>query len=83
MMKCGFFPCHTDLPEDFSCEFCYCPEYENHNCSGKPKIIITKDGKSIKDCSGCTVNHTGEYIKNFYKNGGKDGFGKATSSKIS
>ena len=63
--KCIFYPCHKGL-DDFRCEFCYCPEYDNNPCSGTPVFIKTKT-KTIKDCSECTLPHTPEYVKQNYK----------------
>ena len=50
---CSFFPCH-DLEEWKSCLFCWCPLYLL-DCGGD---FTFKNG--IKDCSGCTIPHTGE-----------------------
>lgn len=64
---CEYYPCHKDLPKGFSCEFCYCPEYDNKECSGKPKWIKTGERTRLKDCSECLVPHTSEYVVNYYK----------------
>lgn len=63
---CENYPCHDDLPDGFSCEFCYCPEYNKSSCSGTP--IVTSDG--TKDCSLCVVNHKSEYVTEYYTKSG-------------
>lgn len=58
---CEFFPCHkTDHPEDFNCLFCYCPMYRIEHCPGNPRYF-EKNGRRIKDCSGCTFPHDPEH----------------------
>lgn len=74
---CEAYPCHEDLPKDFSCEFCYCPEYDDPKCSGKPKWIKLSNRGRLKDCSECTVPHTSEYVTKYYKEK-KDGRNKGT-----
>ena len=58
---CEFFPCHeTAHPEDFNCLFCYCPMYRLEHCPGNPRYF-EKNGRRIKDCSGCTFPHDPEH----------------------
>ena len=58
---CEFFPCHkTEHPEDFNCLFCYCPMYRLEHCPGNPRYFA-KNGRRIKDCSGCTFPHDPEH----------------------
>ena len=58
---CEFFPCHkTNHPEDFNCLFCYCPMYRLEHCPGDPRYF-EKNGRRIKDCSGCTFPHDPEH----------------------
>jgi Zn-finger protein len=65
--QCEHYPCHNDLPKDFSCEFCYCPEYENAKCTGTPKVILSSDGRTeIKDCSDCLTPHQSKYVTTYY-----------------
>lgn len=52
---CQYFPCHAGL-KNFNCLFCYCPMYRIKDCLGKPNYI-ERDGKTIKDCSGCNFPH--------------------------
>jgi len=73
--QCDYYPCHSGLFKGFSCEFCYCPEYDEKNCSGKPKWI-TSEKKLIKDCTECLVPHTEEYVNKYYKE-------KLNGSKVS
>lgn len=56
--ECKYFPCHA-VAEDFNCLFCYCPMYLKKNCPGSPSFI-EKDGKTIKDCTGCAFPHRPE-----------------------
>ena len=63
---CKYFPCH-DLKESdlskalFNCMFCYCPLYAlGKDCGGNYKIIKSKEGKLIKDCSDCVLPHRPE-----------------------
>ncbi|MBO5460713.1 MAG: metal-binding protein [Ruminococcus sp.] len=55
---CKYFPCHKGL-ENFNCLFCYCPLYSKEKCLGNPGYF-EKDGRKIKDCSGCTFPHRPE-----------------------
>ena len=58
---CEFFPCHkTGHPEDVNCLFCYCPMYRLEHCPGNPRYF-EKNGRRIKDCSGCTFPHDPEH----------------------
>ena len=58
---CEFFPCHkTEHPEDFNCLFCYCHMYRLEHCPGNPRYF-EKNGRRIKDCSGCTFPHDPEH----------------------
>ena len=58
---CEFFPCHkTEHPEDFNCLFCYCPMYRLAHSPGNPRKF-EKNGRRIKDCSGCTFPHDPEH----------------------
>ena len=52
--ECEFYPCHKS--EHINCLFCFCPLYR-FECNGNFKMIKTKDGKEIKDCSDCLVPH--------------------------
>lgn len=51
---CEYYPCHKC--EHINCLFCFCPLYR-FSCDGNFKMIKTKDGKEIKDCSDCLVPH--------------------------
>jgi Zn-finger protein len=57
---CEYFPCHTVMtdPDNFSCLFCYCPLYRDHDCPGYPDF-----SHGIKDCSNCDYPHKAE---NYY-----------------
>ena len=63
---CKYFPCHelkeSDLSKAlFNCMFCYCPLYAlGKDCGGNYKIIKSKEGKLIKDCSDCVLPHRPE-----------------------
>lgn len=63
---CKYFPCHDLVESDlskalFNCMFCYCPLYAlGKDCGGNFKIIKSKDGKLIKDCSDCVLPHRPE-----------------------
>ena len=52
---CEYFPCHkTEKPEEFSCQFCYCPLYMlGEECGGNFKY----GDYGIKDCSDCILPH--------------------------
>jgi len=65
-IKCKYYPCHLGAPSDFSCEFCYCPEYNIRQCSGTPRWCEVA-GKMIKDCSACILPHTHDYVQQHYK----------------
>ncbi|MCM1183682.1 MAG: cysteine-rich small domain-containing protein [Roseburia sp.] len=52
---CQYFPCHK-REGDFNCLFCYCPLYPREHCLGSPRYI-EREGRRIKDCSGCTFPH--------------------------
>ncbi|MCM1385798.1 MAG: cysteine-rich small domain-containing protein [Bacillus sp. (in: Bacteria)] len=56
--ECEYFPCH-DRTGDFNCLFCYCPLYQKENCPGSSRYL-EKNGRRIKDCSGCTFPHQPE-----------------------
>ena len=56
---CKYFPCHKGLA-DFNCLFCYCPMYRLEHCPGDPRYF-EKNGRRIKDCSGCTFPHDPEH----------------------
>lgn len=56
---CKYFPCHKGLTE-FNCLFCYCPLYRLEHCPGNPRYFA-KNGRRIKDCSGCTFPHDPEH----------------------
>ena len=64
---CEFYPCHSGFFQEFSCEFCYCPEYFNASCSGNPKWIYVNEKTQRKDCSECLEPHKTEYINKYYK----------------
>ena len=55
---CEYFPCHkTETPDDFNCQFCYCPLYMlGKDCGGN--FNYTEHG--IKDCSNCILPHIKE-----------------------
>jgi len=55
---CEYFPCHTTIKGPFNCLFCYCPLY-HLPCKGSLAMII-REGKEIKDCSGCDLPHRPE-----------------------
>lgn len=65
--QCEYYPCHSGFVGEFSCEFCYCPEYKLKECSGTPKWIVNLMGDKIKDCSDCLLPHTTEYVNRYYK----------------
>lgn len=51
---CEYFPCHKiSNPDDFSCQFCFCPLYARDDCGGNYSIL---DG-GIKDCTNCLKPH--------------------------
>jgi Zn-finger protein len=56
--KCEFFPCHEGVKRSFNCMFCYCPLL-HLECPGPYKVITSKYGRMIKDCSDCTLPHDG------------------------
>lgn len=56
--ECKYFPCHQSTG-DFNCLFCYCPLYTKKDCPGNP-VYRERDGKKIKDCSGCMFPHRAE-----------------------
>lgn len=64
---CQYFPCHN-IEDEFNCLFCYCPLYLLENCGGKPIYI----DNNIKDCSNCTIVHSGtkgfDFVNNQLKN---------------
>lgn len=39
--------------------FCFCPFYISEKCPGDP-VFLNKNGKIIKDCSGCVFPHIPE-----------------------
>ena len=53
--------CH-DIEGPLNCLFCYCPNYDNYECGGN--FVILDNG--LKDCSGCLIPHTKEFIEKFY-----------------
>ena len=55
--ECQYYPCHA--MEHMNCLFCYCPLNHMEHCPGNPKFIEV-NGKTIKDCSGCTFPHEPE-----------------------
>ena len=55
--ECQYYPCHA--MEHMNCLFCYCPLNHMEQCPGNPKFIEV-NGKTIKDCSGCTFPHEPE-----------------------
>lgn len=55
---CKYYPCHTGI-EEFNCLFCFCPFYISERCPGAP-VFLNKEGRIIKDCSGCTYPHIPE-----------------------
>lgn len=61
-VDCEYYPCHVcDLDgESFNCMFCYCPMNRWEDCLGTPEYFEAKDGRIIKDCSGCTFPHKPE-----------------------
>ena len=65
--QCEWYPCHSGIVTEFSCEFCFCPEYYNNKCSGNPKWTTMACGNKLKDCSECLVNHSPEYVTKYYK----------------
>ena len=52
---CRFYPCHV-CDEDINCLFCYCPLYNFDDCPGD-YTVIDRDGRKIKNCTGCTFPH--------------------------
>ena len=59
---CKYFPCHEGMEgKDFNCLFCYCPMNSLEKCLGTPKFVKTKEGKIIKDCTGCSYPHVPEH----------------------
>lgn len=63
--QCEYYPCHSNTDE-LNCLFCYCTAYNDVSCPGisigSGVYIKNKIGKSIKDCSNCTLCHD---INNF------------------
>ena len=55
---CKYYPCHEGI-EHMNCLFCYCPMYRLEHCLGNPSYI-EKNGKRIKNCTGCTFPHRAE-----------------------
>ena len=56
--ECEYFPCHDDVAEEeFNCLFCYCPMNSLENCLGRPVYFKNKEGKLMKDCTGCSYPH--------------------------
>ena len=55
---CEYFPCHQGIdPEDFNCQFCYCPLYAlGKRCGGK----FEYSPKGIKMCTDCVFPHRAE-----------------------
>ena len=60
--SCEYYPCHKspETEKGFNCLFCYCPMYSLNKCPGHPKVIRTKEGKQLKDCSECNFPHKPE-----------------------
>lgn len=55
---CKYFPCHAPGGQEaFNCLFCFCPMYAYADCPGAPSFLKKKDGRMIKDCTGCTFPH--------------------------
>ncbi|MCL2628522.1 MAG: cysteine-rich small domain-containing protein [Oscillospiraceae bacterium] len=53
---CEYFPCHeVDDLDSFSCEFCFCPLYDEAECGG----VFSFTPKGLKDCSKCVKLHVG------------------------
>lgn len=55
---CPYYPCHK--LEHMNCLFCFCPLYRIPDCGGHYVMIPGKDGRRVKDCSGCLVPHRPE-----------------------
>ena len=61
---CKYFPCHEDMKgKDFNCLFCYCPMNSLENCLGEPVYFKNKEGKLMKDCTGCSYPHKPEHYE--------------------
>ncbi len=58
--ECRYYPCHDQ--EHINCMFCYCPLYGFENCPGDP-VFLEKEGRKIKDCSGCLFPHKKEHYE--------------------
>jgi len=55
-VKCFAFPCHKRIDEqNFNCLACYCPLFFL-DCKGTYKYL----NNGIKDCSTCTISHSGK-----------------------
>jgi len=56
--ECPYFPCHPGAdPENFSCQFCFCPLYLlGKNCGGSFTVLPN----GVKDCTGCLRPHLRE-----------------------
>lgn len=52
---CEFYPCHDAVK--LNCLFCFCPLY-NLDCGGNFKMIESKNGGMLKDCSDCLIPHS-------------------------
>jgi dUTP pyrophosphatase len=55
---CEYFPCHPmildgEVPQKFSCLFCFCPLYNRKDCGGAYDILPN----GMKDCSRCRIPH--------------------------
>lgn len=55
---CEYYPCHE--LEHMNCLFCFCPLYPSLDCGGSFVRIQDKNGRKIKDCSGCLLPHRKE-----------------------
>lgn len=52
--QCEYFPCHPiDNPDNFSCQFCFCPLYFLEDCGGNYAVL----DNGVKDCSDCLRPH--------------------------
>lgn len=53
--SCKYYPCHD--VKRINCMFCFCPLYFTE-CGGNYRLNEGRNGKKIKDCSGCIIPHT-------------------------
>ena len=63
--SCRYYPCHEGT-DHINCLFCFCPMYFLDACPGSP-TYINKEGRIIKNCTGCTYPHQPENYETVMK----------------